>query len=45
MLSIEISNDVGKIEIKLFELNKTVVKVQVTIQLTKRYLIGEKEVQ
>ena len=39
--SIEISNDVGSIEIKLFQLNERVVKVQLNIELVKRYLKGD----
>jgi len=39
--SIERSNEVGKIEIKLFQLNAKVVKVQVEIETKKRYLEGE----
>ncbi len=39
--SIEISNDVGTIKIELFQLNDKVVKVKVSIELTKRYLRGE----
>ena len=39
--SIEISNDVGAIEVKLFQLNSKVVKVKVNIDLKKRYLKGD----
>ena len=39
--SIEVSNAVGKIGVKLFQLNAKVVKVQVNIEISKRYLNGE----
>lgn len=39
--SIKASNDVGSVEVELFQLNDRIVKVQVNINLEKRYLRGE----
>lgn len=39
--TIEISNEVGSISIKLFQLNNKVVKAQVNIDVNKRYLEGD----
>ncbi|MDG1334011.1 MAG: DUF3857 domain-containing protein [Crocinitomicaceae bacterium] len=38
--SIELSNEVGTIEVKLYQLNDKVVKAKVTIETKKRYLKG-----
>lgn len=39
--SLELSNDVGTIEVKLYQVNDKVVKAKVTIETNKRYLRGK----